>query len=87
MIWQDVIMTGCSIIFSYALIPQVYRIFKLKKADQFSWQMIIPTVIALTIFNITSFTLGLYLTSAFGISTVACWILIGIGKFKYGRVK
>lgn len=83
MIWQDVALTCCSIAFSYGLIPQVIKIIKSKKCDQFSWHLIIPTILGLIVHVVVCITLTWYLTASIASITVLCWLIIMYMKIKY----
>ena len=81
--WQDYVMAGVGLAFGYSLIPQVYRICKLKTASQFSWQTSVITAIGLWVFGATMLTLEMYFTACANIVTATCWTLIVLAKIRY----
>lgn len=81
--WQDYVMALTSIAFGYSLIPQIYRIWKLKSASQFSWQTAVITAIGLWVFGFTLLTLKMYVTAATNVVTATCWTLIVLAKIRY----
>jgi uncharacterized protein with PQ loop repeat len=83
MTWQDIVFSCCSIAFSYGLIPQLIKIIKLKKCDQFSYHLICPTTAGLWVYVVTCYSLSLHLTSIIATITAICWSFILIAKIKY----
>ena len=84
MIIQDLILSICAIAFSYALIPQVILVYKLRAADQLSWQTVIVTSVGIWIMTITFFSMKLYFTAIADMFAAICWTLLLVAKILYG---
>lgn len=83
--WQDYVMSFSSILFSYSLIPQVFKCIKEKKV-QITNQTIGLTWLGVLLYNLCSFTLELYMSVALGTITFLCWTLLWILKYKYKEI-
>lgn len=84
MVWQDILISVASIIFSVALIPQVYHGFK-KKIGPIKLQTSVPTFIGLYAISITYFTLSLNFSAVICLLTGTIWLILSIQKLIYGR--
>jgi len=85
MIWQDLVITLAILLMSYALIPQVIKGFRTKKA-LISIQTAIITSIALYSISFVYFTLNLYFSSAMNFLTGTLWTVILIQSLKYRNI-
>ena len=86
MIWQDLVITIAVLLMSYALIPQVIRGFKTKKA-LISIQTAAITSIALYSISFVYFTLNLYFASGMNLLTGILWTILLIQSIIYSRSK
>jgi|GEM_PF-1162233 len=82
MLWQDIVITTASIVFSAALIPQIYRCFKEKKC-QITRATSAPTIIGVFSVSIAYITLGLYWSAGFGFINGLLWLTLFIQRFAY----
>jgi len=82
MIWQDFIITIANILMGYALIPQVFKGFKNKKAH-IKFQTGLITTIALYLLSITLFTLNLFFSGAVVLFNATMWLILFIQSIIY----
>ncbi|MFA6427746.1 MAG: hypothetical protein WCW16_04900 [Candidatus Magasanikbacteria bacterium] len=82
MIWQDIVITIASIVFSLALFPQVYYGFKNKKGT-ITHSTSVPTFLGLYVIAITYFSLGLYFSAGMSVVTATLWLIFFIQRVKY----
>jgi len=82
MVWQDFVIGGSSVIFSIALIPQIYYGFK-KKKGFVTVATSLPTFIGLMVVSITFFTLSLYFSSITSFIIGTLWLILLIQRLKY----
>ena len=82
MLWQDYVFSGATIAFSYALIPQIIKGFREKKAN-ITTQTAAITSTGLYVCAGVAYTLDLYLTT--GLYTVAAtlWGVLMYQSIKY----
>ncbi len=83
MIWQDLVITIAVFLMSYALIPQIIKGFKMKKA-LISTQTAIITSIALYSVSFVYFTLDIYFSSAMNTLAGILWTILLIQSLRYG---
>lgn len=84
MIWQDLIITIGNILVGYALIPQVYKGFKEKKAH-IAIQTGIITTIGLYAIGISLLTLNLFFSGAVTSFNATMWLILFIQSIKYKK--
>jgi hypothetical protein len=82
MVWQDILITICSILFGYSLIPQIYHGFKHKKGS-ITLQTSTLTVIGLLALAFAFFTLGLYFSALGNLVMASLWGVLLFQKLKY----
>ncbi|MFA6908647.1 MAG: hypothetical protein WC289_02045 [Patescibacteria group bacterium] len=82
MIWQDIVITVASIIFSVALVPQVYAGYKEKKGT-IAYGTSVPTFVGLYVLCVAYFTLELYLSTVVCFITASLWLILCIQKRIY----
>jgi len=82
MIWQDIIITIANFLFAYALIPQLYRGFKTKRAAMVL-QTAILTTIGLYATSLAFFTLSLYFSGTISLINGTLWAMLLIQKLIY----
>ena len=58
MVWQDIVIAIASIVFVYAMIPQIHYGFK-KKIGAITYQFSILNILAMVALTITYYSLGL----------------------------
>lgn len=75
MAWQDTIITLSIIAFSYALIPQITKGFKLKK-PLVSFQTALITSLGMFVLAATYFTLGLFFSTIMAFITGGMWSIL-----------
>ena len=84
MAWQDIIITIVAVIFSYALIPQVYKGFKTKK-QAIVLQTSLITFLALYVLAISYLTLDLFFSSITTFITGTLWMILFIQRVIYKK--
>lgn len=84
MIWQDIVITIASIIFSVALIPQVYYGFR-DKVGPIAYSASIPTFIGLYVICFAFWTLSLYSSAVITFSTGTLWLILFIQRVIYHK--
>jgi hypothetical protein len=86
MIWQDIVASIASVIFIYAMMPQIIYGFKTRKgliALQFS----VINIIAMTGLVVVYFSLELYAAFVMNVVLIILWIILVFQRLEYGRVK
>ena len=83
MLWQDMVIFICTVLFGYALIPQIYYNYK-SKSGSVTIQTSIITSIGMYVLAVCFFTLHMYLTMAIEIVIGSLWFTFFIQKLKYG---
>ena len=73
--WQDIVITICLILFSYALLPQIYQGFKKRKA-LINLQTSLLTTLGMYVLTITYFTLELTFSTAIAFITGTLWAIL-----------
>lgn len=84
MIWQDLVLTIVSIIFTISLVPQVYAGFK-EKAGYIKHLTSIPTFLGLYVICVIYFTLHLYFAAATAFITGTLWLFLFIQRLIYPK--
>ncbi|MBS3134976.1 hypothetical protein J4406_01215 [Candidatus Woesearchaeota archaeon] len=82
MLWQDYVFSGATIAFSYALIPQIIKGFREKKAN-ITTQTATITSGGLIICAATASTMDLYLTTALYSVASGLWGTLFYQSIKY----
>ena len=82
MIWQDIIITISNILFSYALIPQVYKGFKMKKGF-LTFQTAFLTTIGLYVSALAFFTLNLFFSATIMTINGTLWAILLLQNLVY----
>ena len=82
MIWQDLVLSGSSIVFSVALVPQVYHGFK-EKIGVVKLATSGPTFLGLYAVCTAYISLGLYFSSVTCFIVGTLWLLLFILRLKY----
>lgn len=82
MVWQDFVAATCTLLFTYALIPQVIKGFR-QKRGVIEFQTGAITFICLYILAGTMLTLELYYTSAMNFLAGTLWLLLFLQKVIY----
>ncbi len=82
MAWQDTIITMCILLFSYALIPQIYQGFKRKKGF-INLQTSLITFIGMYILAFTYFKLDLIFSTIMATIAGTLWLVLFIQKITY----
>jgi len=84
MVWQDVIITIVIILFSYALVPQIYQGFKEKKGF-INLQTSMITAIGMYSLAVIYLTLNLYFSSIISEITAILWTTLFFQKIIYKK--
>ena len=84
MIWQDMVITLVYVVFTMALVPQVYEGFRLRKGV-ISNATSIPTFVGLFVITYAFYTLGLYFSTIMSIVTGVLWLILFIQRLMYGK--
>ncbi len=84
MIWQDIVITAASVLFSLSLIPQVYSGFK-ERTGPIKFQTSIPTCIGLYAITIAMWTLSLTFSAIVTFITGALWFLLFLQRALYKK--
>jgi len=82
MFWQDFVISGAGIIFTIALLPQVWQGFAKKEGVINSWTSG-PTCIALYTMTAAYFTLELVLSTAVLFMSATLWLLLFVQRLLY----
>jgi len=82
MSWQDIVITICLILFSYALVPQIYQGFKQKKGF-INFQTALITSVGMYVLTITYLTLNLTFSTIMGFITGTLWAILLSQKIIY----
>ena len=82
MTWQDITITIVLILFSYALLPQIYQGFK-KKKGFINLQTSGITGLGMFILTFVYYTLGLYFSSFMVFAGAILWAILFIQKIIY----
>ncbi|RLG10230.1 hypothetical protein DRN73_08335 [Candidatus Pacearchaeota archaeon] len=82
--WQDIIITIVNFIFAYALIPQVIKGFKEKKAH-IHFQTGLLNTIGMYAMAATFFSLGLFFSAIIGIFNATMWLFLFIQSLIYKK--
>ena len=86
MLWQDIVITIVSIVFSLSLIPQIIHGFK-TKTGPIRYQTSIPTFLGLLIISATYITLHLYFSALMCFLTGVMWLILCVQKITYQKNK
>ena len=84
MTWQDVTISVAIILFSYALIPQIYNGFKTKKST-ITIQTSLITSIALCAIGIVYLTLKLYFSMIMTFLAAMFWFILLVQSIIYKK--
>lgn len=82
MVWQDIVITFCTILFGYSLIPQIYYGFK-NKIGTITIQTSLLTALGLLVVAFTFFTLGMWFSSAVNVIMAGLWATLLYQRIKY----
>lgn len=77
---QDKIIAIVTFLFSYSLVPQVWRVYKMKQASQFSWQTVGITSAGLWVYAVVFFSMGMYYSAAMEVVAASCWTALLVAK-------
>lgn len=80
--WQDIVMMVVIIVFSVALLPQIYEGYKQKKGF-ITLGTSIPTFIGLYILSFCYYTLSLYFATATSLIAGTLWLILFVQKIVY----
>ncbi len=86
MIWQDLIVSIASIIFVYAMLPQIIYGFKTKKGLT-SIQFSLLNIIAMVGLVIVYASFNLIFSTVLNVILMFLWFILLIQRLKYGPVK
>jgi hypothetical protein len=86
MIWQDYVIGAMTILFSIALIPQVYYGFKVKKGT-ILMSVGLLTSIGLYVLAIAFATLELYFSMVMNVLTGTLWLILLLQTIVYREVR
>ncbi len=84
MLWQDMVLTIVSIIFSLSLVPQIYQGFK-EKIGPIRYQTSVPTFLGLFVITGVYLTLHLYFSAAMSFFTGVAWFLLCLQRMTYTK--
>ena len=82
MVWQDIVITIVSIVFVYAMIPQIIYGFK-KKKGVITYQFSILNMLAMIALAIAYFSLGLIFSTIISIIIWIGWLILLIQRIIY----
>jgi len=83
MLWQDITITIVSVVFSIALLPQVYHGFKNKKGH-ITHATSVPTFVGLYVLCVVYLSLGLLLSTVVSFLTATMWLVLCVQRWLYG---
>jgi len=84
MIWQDLVIAIVSILFAYALIPQVIKGFREKK-KHIAVQTGLINAAGMYAVAVAYASLGLIFSTIFGIITATLWLVLFIQSIIYKK--
>lgn len=84
--WEDLVLTGAGIVFSYALVPQVIYNFK-KKVRTVTRQTGLITTLGLASTIAADYSLGLELAASMTSLTTVLWGMLTYQSFAYPEIK
>jgi len=87
MSWQDLIIGIVCFIFAIVLVPQIYRVFKLKEVKNLSWITLIITPIGSATIAVVFLLMKCYISALNNFLIAGCWFLILVGKIIFGGRK
>ncbi len=82
MMWQDIVMMMVIIVFSLALVPQIYEGYKQKKGF-ITLGTSVPTVIGLYVLSFCYYTLSLYFATVTSLIAGTLWFVLFLQKVVY----
>ncbi len=84
MIWQDMAIAGANVVFSLALIPQVFYGFK-RKRGLMTIATSLPSFMGLYVMSIAFFTLSLHFAAVFSFINATFWLTFFIQRLVYKK--
>ena len=84
MIWQDILISIVTTIFSVALVPQVYYGFK-RRTGPIRYYTSVPTFIGLYVIMVVYYTLTLYFAAIVSFFTATLWFLLFLQRVLYSK--
>ncbi|MBI2673102.1 hypothetical protein HYX19_02480 [Candidatus Woesearchaeota archaeon] len=84
--WQDIVISIASIIFVYAMIPQIIYGFKTKKG-LISVQFSLLNILAMIGLVVVYVSFGLIFSTVLNIIITLLWFILLIQRLKYGTIK
>ncbi len=82
MMWQDVVVTIVSLVFAYAMIPQIIYGFK-KKKGVITYQFSLLNMLSMVALIIAYYTLGLIFATIISFFILIGWTTLFIQKIVY----
>jgi len=82
--WEDIVITLANLLFTYALVPQVYHGFKTKKSG-IVLQTSALTTIGLYATCLSFFSLALFFSGTVTLVNGTLWAILFIQRLKYRR--
>lgn len=82
MVWQDIVITFVSIVFAYAMLPQITYGFK-KKRGVITYQFSILNIISMGALIIAYYSLGLFFSAIMSVIIWIFWIILLLQKIIY----
>jgi len=79
--WQDFVLTLANVAFMVSMIQAV------RDKQKPPLTTSVPSAVALIFVCIVQLTLGLYLTTAFSFVIFCLWTVVGIQRYRQGKVK
>lgn len=84
LMWQDWVMAICSVVFSWALVPQVVRGFKDRQGYVEGWTAA-PYTMAVVAVAVSLLTLRLWFAGAVGMASAGLWAVLWLQREFYGK--
>lgn len=84
--WQDIVVSIASIIFVYAMIPQIIYGFKTKKG-LISIQFSLLNILAMTSLVVVYTSFGLVFSTVLSILITLLWFILLVQRLKYGAIE
>ena len=82
MVWQDIIISISQILFSIALLPQIYLGFKNRKCS-ITLMTSVPTFIGLYAISFCFYTLSLYFSAIISLVAGTLWFILFLQRIIY----
>lgn len=78
----DILMTLVTLMFSYSLLPQIFKSYR-GRLVEISWQTLVITFVGGFILSGCFVVLGLYFNAVANLFVALCWLSLFVMKLRY----